>query len=169
MLGGVRSGKSHYAESLLAGHGRVRYVATGYPAGDDVEWAQRVRAHRDRRPRGWVTLETLDLAALLTRAGPPLLVDCVSLWLTRVIDDTDGWQGAALPEPARRRIDELVAAWRDARADAVAVSNEVGMGVVPPSAAGRRFRDELGALNRRLAAAADAVWLVVAGLPVRVK
>ncbi len=169
VLGGARSGKSRYAESLLAGHGNVRYAATGYPDDSDLEWVERVRAHRARRPATWSTVETTELSALLADAATPLLIDCISLWLTRVIDAHDGWGTPALPGEVVRLVDGLVEAWRDTGAVAVAVSNEVGMGVVPPSAAGRRFRDELGGLNRRLAAASDVVWLVVAGLPVRVK
>lgn len=169
VLGGARSGKSHYAESLLAGHDRVRYVATGFAPGQDPEWARRVHSHRQRRPAGWTTIETVDLPPLLASGESPLLIDCMSLWLTRVIDASGGWDEPVLLHHAERRVDEVVEAWRDAPHVVVAVSNEVGMGVVPATPAGRTFRDQLGNLNRRLAAVADVVWLVVAGLPVRVK
>lgn len=169
VLGGARSGKSHFAESLLTGHDRVRYVATGYTHDTDPEWTQRVRAHQQRRPAGWTTLETIDLPPLLASDGPPLLVDCMSVWLARIIDTSDGWQTPVLPADVERRVDEVIDAWRGASGPVVAVSNEVGMGVVPATPSGRRFRDELGTLNRRLAAVCDVVWVVVAGLPMRVK
>ena len=82
VLGGARSGKSVEAERLLRTEQRVTYVATAYPAENDDEWAERVRLHRERRPAHWSTLETLDLAALLGTSGDPLLVDCLTLWLT---------------------------------------------------------------------------------------
>jgi adenosylcobinamide kinase/adenosylcobinamide-phosphate guanylyltransferase len=126
------------------------------PAGDG-EWAARVAEHRRRRPDGWRTVETTDLIPLLRTPGPPLLVDCVSLWLTAHLDDP------ALPE----RTAKLVEAWRDTPRRVVAVTSEVGSGVVPATEAGRRFRDELGRLNAALAAEADEVWHVVAGIPTR--
>ncbi|MGN6243771.1 MAG: bifunctional adenosylcobinamide kinase/adenosylcobinamide-phosphate guanylyltransferase [Motilibacteraceae bacterium] len=165
VLGGARSGKSTHAESLLAAETAVRYVATGGIREGDEEWAARVRAHRARRPAGWRTVETTELVPLLAEPGP-LLVDCLSLWLTAVLDQAGAWGGdpAALDE-ARGRVEELVAAWRAAPGPVVAVSNEVGSGVVPATASGRMFRDELGRLNARIAAQSDDVVLLVAGLP----
>ncbi|HEU4675861.1 MAG TPA: bifunctional adenosylcobinamide kinase/adenosylcobinamide-phosphate guanylyltransferase [Motilibacteraceae bacterium] len=165
VLGGARSGKSTHAEWLLSAEPSVRYAATGGMREGDVEWAARVAAHRARRPAGWRTLETTDLLPLLAEPGP-LLVDCLSLWLTTVLDEAGAWDGdpAALDE-ARGRVDELVAAWRSAPGPVVAVSNEVGSGVVPATASGRMFRDELGRLNARIAAESDDVVLLVAGLP----
>jgi adenosylcobinamide kinase/adenosylcobinamide-phosphate guanylyltransferase len=124
-----------------------------------------VAAHRARRPAGWQTVETTDLLPLLAEPGP-LLVDCLSLWLTAVLDEAGAWAGdpAAL-EKARGRVDELVTAWRSAPGPVVAVSNEVGSGVVPATASGRMFRDELGRLNARIAAQSEDVVLLVAGLP----
>lgn len=165
VLGGARSGKSTHAESLLAAEPTVRYAATGGVREGDAEWAARVAAHRARRPAGWRTVETTDLVPLLAEPGP-LLVDCLSLWLTAVLDEAGAWDGhpAALAE-VRRRVDQLVAAWRSAPGPVVAVSNEVGSGVVPATASGRMFRDELGRLNARVAAQSDDVVLLVAGLP----
>ena len=159
VLGGARSGKSSYAESRLAHEPAVTYVATAFARPDDPEWIARVAAHRERRPAGWRTVETTDLAGFLPAAETPVLIDCVSLWLGAHLDgdDLDG------------RVDALLAAWRDCRAPLVAVSSEVGSGVVPVSVAGRRYRDELGRLNARLAAASDEVWLVTAGLPRRLR
>jgi adenosylcobinamide kinase/adenosylcobinamide-phosphate guanylyltransferase len=155
ILGGARSGKSTEAERRLASEPEVIYVATARPELEewDSEWAERVRAHRERRPAHWVTVETRDVAKVLNEATGAVLVDCLSLWLGDAIEHDD----------YAERIDELVTAWRDTRARATAVSNEVGSGVVPESASGRLFRDELGRLNARIAAESDEVLLTVAG------
>ncbi len=172
MLGGARSGKSVTAERLLSGEPTVCYVATSATAGDP-EWAARVATHRARRPASWSTVETTDLAALLktrTAMDPPLLIDCVSVWLSRVMDDVGLWSAAdhdaaqTADAALAALVDELVDAWRRTSARVVAVSNEVGSGVVPEHASGRRFRDELGTLNARLAASSDDVVLVTAGI-----
>jgi adenosylcobinamide kinase / adenosylcobinamide-phosphate guanylyltransferase len=169
VLGGARSGKSVHAESLLHERSDVVYVATSGSRPDDSEWCDRVAAHRARRPAQWATVETTDVAELLTAAGPDqcVLVDCVSLWLAAVLDDSGLWQdqpGAA--DEVARRVDGLVTAVAASAATLVLVSNEVGSGVVPATVSGRRYRDELGRLNIRLAAACDTVTLVVAGIPV---
>lgn len=170
VLGGARSGKSAEAERRLAASPEVVYVATGGTRDGDADWADRVARHRERRPAGWRTLETCDLVPLLAdHSGPPLLIDCLGLWLTDVLDtegawDDEAWHGGAARR-VRARADELAAAWRATRRTAVAVSNEVGSGVVPATSAGRRFRDELGRLNARVAAESDHVLLLVAGLP----
>lgn len=173
VLGGARSGKSAYAESLLAGTLAVTYVATARRNPDDPEWEARIAAHRRRRPEGWATAETLDLAGLLAAPPGPLLVDSVTAWLTGVMDDHGAWDATDAPtapaDPVAARTGELLAGWAFCPAPVVAVSDEVGGGVVPPTAAGRAFRDRLGDLNQRLAARADEVWLVVAGLPVRLR
>jgi len=167
VVGGARSGKSHEAERLLAARDDVTYVATAYPAEHDEEWAERVHRHRARRPAGWATLETLDLVPLLRAEGGPLLVDCLTLWLTRVMDRHDAWDDAAWTHSARdevhAEVDALVGAWRATRRRAVAVSNEVGAGVVPDTASGRRFRDELGRLNALVAAQTEDVRWCAAG------
>jgi adenosylcobinamide kinase/adenosylcobinamide-phosphate guanylyltransferase len=169
VLGGARSGKSAYAESLLSPFAQVRYVATGYLAGEDGDWAERVRGHRERRPATWRTIETIDLPPVLAEHGSPIIIDCFSLWLTRLMDKHGCWQSESTPPELADEIDQVVEAWRSCEAVAVAVSNEVGMGVVPGTWAGRSFRDTLGGLNRELAAASDSVLLLVAGLPMRVK
>jgi len=162
--------KKEYAESLLQPFAQVTYVATGYQAdGADGDWAQRVRRHAQRRPAGWQTIETIDLPPVLAEHPSPVLIDCFSLWLTRVMDKHGCWQAERTPPELAGELDRVVEAWRARRAPAVAVSNEVGMGVVPGTWAGRSFRDNLGWLNRELAAVSDSVWLLVAGLPVRVK
>ncbi|NUS51308.1 MAG: bifunctional adenosylcobinamide kinase/adenosylcobinamide-phosphate guanylyltransferase, partial [Nocardioidaceae bacterium] len=167
VLGGARSGKSTCAESLLAAEDDVTYVATAYPADHDDEWSERVRRHRAQRPGHWRTVETLDLAALLSTDGGPLLVDCLTLWLTRVLDRHGGWDDETWAGTAEKavaaEIDELVAAWRGTSRRVVAVSNEVGQGVVPASASGRRFRDLMGRLNARVAAESEDVLWCTAG------
>jgi adenosylcobinamide kinase/adenosylcobinamide-phosphate guanylyltransferase len=173
VLGGARSGKSAAAESMLADAGPVDYVATGQSAGTgDAEWDQRVSEHQARRPPGWRTIETLDVAGVLARgeAGAPVLVDCLATWLARIMDDCGLWSGD--PDADVRlagRIDLLVAAWRQAKRPVVAVSNEVGCGIVPATSSGRRFRDELGWLNNRIAGVSDEVWMCTAGIPVRLR
>ncbi|WP_040799655.1 bifunctional adenosylcobinamide kinase/adenosylcobinamide-phosphate guanylyltransferase [Nocardia higoensis] len=164
VLGGVRSGKSRHAEDLLAAHPAVTYVATGGTRDGDAEWAQRVALHRERRPASWVTLETDDVATALATADRPVLVDCLGTWLTARLDAHKVWEGADLA-PVHADIDDLVAAWRVCEVPVVAVSNEVGSGVVPASASGRLFRDLLGMVNTRVAAASESVTLVVAGIP----
>jgi len=165
VLGGVRSGKSRYAESLLRDAPAVSYVATGMPASaDDPDWAARVAAHQARRGGSYVTHETLEVARMVRAATTPMLVDCLSVWLTRLVDGADAWEDAdrARAELAAARSD-LVAALESAPTDVVLVSNEAGLGVVPAHASGRLFRDELGTLNAAVAAVADHVVLVVAG------
>ncbi len=167
VVGGARSGKSQEAERLLAAEEQVTYVATAHRGEQDGEWAERVRLHRSRRPGHWSTLETTDLVPLLAEPGAPLLVDCLTLWLTRVMDDHNAWDdqvwGATAEKAVHEDIDALVEAWRDTRRRVVAVTNEVGQGVVPDTASGRRFRDAMGRLNARLAAETEDVRWCVAG------
>ncbi len=171
MLGGARSGKSSYAEQLLTGERTVDYVACGArPDDDDPEWADRVALHRERRPASWRTVETLDLPDVLDRSGPPVLVDCLTTWLAGTMDECGVW--AETPGADGRlaaAVDGLVTAWSGTRRRVVAVSNEVGSGIVPATPSGRRFRDELGVLNTRVAAHSQRVWLVTAGLPQRLR
>jgi adenosylcobinamide kinase/adenosylcobinamide-phosphate guanylyltransferase len=167
VLGGARSGKSREAERLLLDRAEVVYVATAYPADHDDEWSERVRLHRADRPAHWSTLETLDLVDLLADDGAPLLIDCLTLWLTRVMDRHDAWSDTSWETTARKavrdEVDALVSAWRTTSRRVVAVSNEVGQGVVPDTASGRRFRDEMGRLNARVAAGTEDVRWCVAG------
>lgn len=174
VLGGARSGKSAEAERRLAAFPGVVYAATGGHRAGDPEWAARVAAHRDRRPAGWTTVETVELEPLLAEAdAPPVLIDCLALWLTRAMDAVDAWDDAAWNGGGARaladRTTALAAAFRTTGRTVVAVSNEVGSGVVPATAAGRRFRDELGRLNAAVAAECEQVLLAVAGtvLPLR--
>ena len=162
VLGGARSGKSRYAESLITALPPPwTYLATAQ-AGDD-EMAARIAEHRERRGDGWQTVEAPhDLASALRAAAPgrPVLVDCLTLWLSnRMLAGADLDQEIETLEQALQH-----------RVSAVAlVANEVGFGIVPDNALARRFRDRQGLLNQRLAARADRVVLVVAGLPLVVK
>jgi adenosylcobinamide kinase/adenosylcobinamide-phosphate guanylyltransferase len=176
VLGGARSGKSMAAERLLSSDPQVVYVATadtGADDTDDPEWAERIAIHRARRPAHWSTIETTDLASLLrqrSETDPPLLIDCLTVWLARVIDDVGLWSAPdEIAEKAAEvalaaTVDDLIAALRSTSARVVAVSNEVGSGIVPDHRSGRRFRDELGSLNARVAASCERVVLVTAGI-----
>ena len=162
VLGGVRSGKSSWAEQQLAGHDRVDYLATAAEP-DDADWARRIAEHRQRRPAHWHTVQTLELAAALTAPAAALLVEDLGNWLARTIDRTGGWDGELAG--LRAETAELVRAWRDCPGRVVLVSSQVGSGIHPEFRSGRIFADELGRLNTALAADADEVVLVVAGLP----
>jgi adenosylcobinamide kinase / adenosylcobinamide-phosphate guanylyltransferase len=161
VLGGARSGKSRYAESLIeALPPPWMFVATAEAR--DHEMAARIRAHRARRGPSWRTTEAPhDLKSALASCGnAPALIDCLTLWLSNVMladADIDG------------QIAELEAALAAAAAPVVLVSNEVGSGIVPEYPLGRRFRDQQGLLNQRIAARAERVVLMVAGLPLAVK
>lgn len=171
IVGGARSGKSALAEQMLADRSDVTYIATGGVGREDVEWLERVAAHRARRPGSWRTVETLDAAAQLQAAASPVLLDCLGTWLTGRFDRRGAWNDASGAATASVEADiaELVAAWRACGQPVVAVSNEVGSGVVPETASGRLFRDLLGRLNAAVAAQSDEVVLTVAGLPVRLR
>ena len=168
VIGGARSGKSHYAETVAARLGNVTYVATGGTRPDDPEWQERIAAHRARRPAHWHTIETTDLGPLLKQASTDdtLLVDCIGMWLTAQLDAADAWNEERTQdavEAVRTAIDELVHAVRATPARLVLVTNEVGQGVVPATASGRLFRDLLGIANARLAEACDDTTMLVAG------
>ncbi len=183
IIGGARSGKSSEAELRLSGEPSVTYLAAGPWADEkwegaggepDAEWAQRVAAHRAARPAWWRTEESVDVAAALRKETGALLIDGIGTWLAAVMDQAGAWPddaadwapqtGAADPQHlVAARIDELIDAWRQTRALVVAVTDQVGSGLVPAYPAGRLFRDQLGWLNQRLAAESDLNMLVVAG------
>jgi adenosylcobinamide kinase / adenosylcobinamide-phosphate guanylyltransferase len=172
VLGGARSGKSREAELRLAAEPQVTYLAAGpWPdaaraGAPDPEWAQRVAAHQARRPAWWPTVESADVAGALRRLRGAVLVDGIGTWLTAVMTEAGAWQEPGAGQASGRiaaRVDELIAAWRQASARVVAVSDEVGSSVVPATPAGRQFRDQLGWLNQRLAAESEETVLVVAG------
>ncbi len=169
VLGGVRAGKSNYAQELASDAGRVLFVATA-EAGDP-EMAARIASHRRTRPVDWDTLEEpVDLAAAL----PPLLnrydtvvLDCLTLWVSNLLLEDAGaapTRGDILSETR-----SLLDVYDDGDASWIVVSNEVGLGVVPATDLGRAYADELGRVNQLVAAEADDVYFVAAGLPLRMK
>ncbi len=170
VLGGVRSGKSRWAEAALTESLKtdqpVHYLATGRVADSDPAWRQRVDAHRDRRPPHWSTVETDDVAEQLRRSpNIPTLVDDIGGWLTATLDRRRAWESGCISED----IDELTTAVVEFNAPLVLVSPEVGLTVVAATTSARRFTDELGALNQRLGALCERLVLVVAGHPLPIK
>lgn len=174
VLGGIRSGKSRWAEEAIATSlppGQpVRYLAPAPAGGNDPAWAARIAQHRDRRPAHWSTVETDDVTAQLRQSpGTPTLVDDLGGWLTGALDRNQGWDGGSVAAPVSDAIEAMVAAIGEFGSTLVLVSPEVGLTVVPATASGRRFADELGRLNQRVAALCDRVVLVVAGQAVPIK
>jgi adenosylcobinamide kinase/adenosylcobinamide-phosphate guanylyltransferase len=164
VLGGARSGKSTEAERLLADHPDTVYVATGYlKASSDPEWAERIAKHRGRRPASWGLAETIELVPLLESAGPPLLIDCLTLWLARVMDECEVWTDHDRVSEVETRIEQLADAWSRTPRTVVAVSNEVGSGVVPADAGTRLYRDLMGRVNATIARRSDSVLWCIAG------
>jgi adenosylcobinamide kinase/adenosylcobinamide-phosphate guanylyltransferase len=159
LLGGARSGKSALAVELgRAWEGPVTFIATAESRDDEM--AERIRLHREARPQDWTIVEEpLELASAIETADPnsAVIVDCISLWIANVLDDdVDARNEAALNAASRlQRV--------------IVVSNEVGLGVVPVSELGRRYRDVLGRVNARWAAAADDAAFVVAGKMLRLQ
>lgn len=162
VLGGTRSGKSRFAEALVTARPAPwLYLATAQAFDDEMH--VRIKHHRARRLAGWETVEVpLDLAPTLAAMpeGRPVLVDCLTLWLSNtLLADRD----------VEAACEGLAAVLASPRGPWVAVANEVGLGIVPDNALARRFRDAAGWLNQRVAAAADRVVMTVAGLPIEVK
>ncbi len=163
VLGGAASGKSAFAENLILqnNHADPLYIATAQVF--DAEMADKVARHRDMRGNGWTTIEEpLDLPAILAKVeyGQPALVDCATLWLTNVMlagHDIETHNAA------------LIGALGQCKGTVIVVSNEVGQGIVPDNALSRKFRNAQGRLNQNLAAQADLVVTVMAGLPLALK
>lgn len=167
VTGGVRSGKSFHAESLLLAAQHVTYVAPGPTTEEesDPDWANRIAAHQERRPSHWSTRETRDLAAAIADGEDALIIDCLGTWLAAQIDELDGWSSVQDEWEAQlmERLDAAVDALARTKRMVVVVTNEVGMGVVPERRSGRVFRDLLGVVNQRFASECTEVHLVVAG------
>jgi adenosylcobinamide kinase/adenosylcobinamide-phosphate guanylyltransferase len=163
ILGGARSGKTRHAEELGRKHPGDRvYIATAEPG--DEEMRVRIALHRQNRGDGWRTVEEpLAVAEVLKRecaADRFVLVDCISLWISNLL-----FKGLEV----RPEVDQLCALIPDLDGRVVIVSNEVGLGIVPASELGRRFRDEAGFANQLLAHACDEVLFMIAGMPLRLK
>lgn len=167
MLGGVRSGKSRYAQHVAERADRVTFVATAERR-DDAEMHAKIERHRAERPSRWSTIEEpLQLAQAIQQGGKDsqvILIDCLTLFASNLLEayETDSKQ-------IHSRIDELCAALQEARCSVILVSNEVGSGVVPAYELGRKFRDLVGEINQRVAAVSSTVLLMVAGLPFPLK
>ena len=165
VLGGARSGKSRFAIDSQASRARVTFLATAQAG--DADMAARISRHRAERPRHWRTVEeAYDLVPRLRACcaeADAVVVDCLTLWVSNLMlrGDADEW--------IVKQGEELAALLALGPADVTLVSNEVGEGVHPPTADGRRFRDLLGTVNQRVAAAAARVVLMVAGVPLAVK
>ena len=162
VIGGARSGKSAFAEARVTAYPAPWiYIATAQAF--DEEMRARIATHRSRRAEGWINVESPhDLAGALRQAAPdsPVLVDCLTLWLTnRLLADAD------LARERAELIDSICAR----KAPTLVVSNEVGLGIVPDNPLSRRFRDETGFLHQAVAARAGEVHLIVAGLSIRAK
>ena len=172
ILGGARSGKSHYAEKLAAEFGpHVLYVATA-EAGDE-EMVRRIEFHRQVRPSTWQTLEAPRHvgSALATVGSRPdvILLDCLTLLVSNIVLALEAEGPEAMEEALQAEVESLLAAQADLAVPLIAVSNEVGLGLVPPYPLGRIYRDMLGWANQRLAAEADKVLFMAAGLPLILK
>jgi adenosylcobinamide kinase/adenosylcobinamide-phosphate guanylyltransferase len=186
ILGGARSGKSALAERLAAGSGRsVAFIATATASDDEMR--ERIARHRASRPKGWHTLEEpLDLARAVRQAAEladVMLLDCVTLWLGNVLSqesrqherDDEGEEfyttGKLFDERALQEIEAMLGVVKSLGPNKmlIAITNEVGLGIVPAYPLGRLYRDTLGYVNQRLAQAADRVYLMVAGLAVDIK
>ncbi|MCL2789829.1 MAG: bifunctional adenosylcobinamide kinase/adenosylcobinamide-phosphate guanylyltransferase [Desulfobulbus sp.] len=179
VTGGARSGKSSFAERLAGGLGQnIAYIATARVLDDEM--GDRIAQHQLQRPATWRTHEAPDCpSAVIVDAGQRcdgLLLDCLAmLTANRILAQSIDWES---PAPARlngieasvmTEIEAIVAAAANSRADLVVVTNEVGCGIVPESAMARFFRDCAGRVNQRMAAAAAEVYLVVSGIPMRIK
>lgn len=163
VLGGARSGKSSYAEKLVTAQA-TRWIYLATATAGDSEMEVRIRQHQQRRGDGWQTVEEpVDLAASLHRlssADSVILVDCLTLWLSNLLH---------LNMDVMLETKRVIACLSDLPGRVVLVTNEVGLGIVPENALARRFRDDAGRLNQAVAAAADAVVFVAAGLPLYLK
>ncbi|HEX4786737.1 MAG TPA: bifunctional adenosylcobinamide kinase/adenosylcobinamide-phosphate guanylyltransferase [Candidatus Sulfotelmatobacter sp.] len=168
VLGGVRSGKSRYVQTLAAGVSPVAFVATARPSDSDEEMRLKIERHRAERPPEWRTIEeSLHIDRVLVQEGSNyqmLLVDCLTLYAANLLDAERGNLIAV-----EERLQSLYAALRSVPCSVALVSNEVGSGIVPAFPEGRKYRDLLGEINQRVASAADNVLLMVAGLPLALK
>jgi len=171
ILGGARSGKSRFAQELAAKLGkRVLFVATGEPL--DEEMSARIEAHKRSRSPAWKTLEApTDVAqAMRGKIGDAevVIIDCLTLLVSNLIG-TEDVDAGTLEKRVTAELEELVAFVRTTKAHFIIVSNEVGLGLVPPYPGGRVYRDALGTANQMLARNADEVYFMVAGIPIELK
>jgi adenosylcobinamide kinase / adenosylcobinamide-phosphate guanylyltransferase len=166
VLGGVRSGKSNYAQQLGDGAGRVVFVATAEALDDEMR--RKVERHQNSRPAHWRTVEEpLGLAEIIVRHGPDcdlMIIDCLTFFAANLLEARGDD-----PHSIEQAVEDLCQALQSPPCSVVLVSNEVGSGVVPAYPSGRRFRDLLGEMNQSVARVASNVLLLVAGLPLLLK
>lgn len=169
VIGGARSGKSRFAQSLCGHAARVAYLATARE--EDAEMAERIRRHREGRPADWVTIEEpLEIARALDKLAAGydvVLLDCLTLWLSNFCREHQADPPAAIESAALREVAQLAAA--SAAVNTIVVTNEVGAGLVPEMPLGRFFRDIQGWVNQEAARRANAVYYMVAGIPLTIK
>ncbi len=169
ILGGIRSGKSSFAQDLASSGDRVLFLATAEPL--DPEMEARIQAHRESRPDHWDTLEEpLDLTAALAPVlgeYDTVVLDCLTLWVSNLLHSTPDIRSNRRDIPSD--VEDLLEVYGRGRASWIVVSNEVGLGLVATTELGRVFTDELGRVNRLIAAEADVVYFMTAGLPLRIK
>lgn len=179
ITGGARSGKSRFAEGLLKGRDAVLYVATGI--GFDAEMKDRISRHRSQRNPAWKTVECYRniAGALKDNCGDRkyILLDCVTIMISNilVLDAGLDWDKAGMAEvdkveeKVRKEMRDIIVMAHDFNGETIIVSNELGMGIVPPTPLGRHYRDIAGKVNQLLAAEADEVYFMVSGIPVKIK
>lgn len=179
ITGGARSGKSSFAEETAGGFGdRILYIATAI--GMDDEMRERIRRHRRQRPAGWETLEAWrDFGACLPgllSGRDAVLLDCITVMVSNImLQKAMDWEGLTIDEmngveeDVTKQVAALLSIVRESDVPFILVTNELGMGVVPPYALGRAVRDIAGRVNQLLARSADEVYLCVSGIPVKIK
>lgn len=171
VTGGARAGKSRHAMALVANDPSVTYIATAEALDDDMRG--RIARHRAERPAEWATVEAPLALGSALRSCPPdnaVIVDCLTLWVSNLLlRDEDGAADQPQPWYPAAEVEELVAALSGRRRPVVVVTNEVGLGVIPPTPLGRSYRDALGRVNQRVAETATRVVLMVAGVPLVIK
>ena len=177
VIGGARSGKSRYARDLATAlgegqGGRVAFIATA--RADDEEMQERIERHRKVRPATWRTFEEpIDVSSLLSRIGddwPVVLMDCLTLLISNLLlDKTSLANGGRWEEDIVQEVRKLISAAKEVHAQVIIVSNEVGMGIVPPTRLGRAFRDLAGRANQLVSQEADEVLALWAGIPLPLK
>jgi adenosylcobinamide kinase/adenosylcobinamide-phosphate guanylyltransferase len=166
VLGGARSGKSRYVQTLANGFSPVAFIATAHASDDEMR--EKIERHQAERPKAWRTIEEpLDVDQVLTRESVDhklLVIDCLTLYAANVLE-AEHWDASG----AEKRLEKFYAALRSATSSVALVSNEVGSGIVPAFPQGRMYRDTLGEINQQVARIADNVLLMVAGLPLVLK
>jgi adenosylcobinamide kinase/adenosylcobinamide-phosphate guanylyltransferase len=173
ILGGARSGKSGKATEFARDSDRVVYLATGVATDEEME--SRIRRHKEDRPEGWRTIEEpLQIGETFEKLDSEgfsgvVILDCLGFWLSNFLREAEDLSGPELEEEVGARVQRELEPAIEANYDLVVVSNVVGMGVIPGTSAGRKFRDALGRVNQTAAAVAEEVVLMVAGLPLQLK